>query len=119
MNRRFTKQCLRALRNDVDIKRVIEQMLDWPCKTSEGHFRFLCPRCKEFNSATNPKTNLGRCFCCHTNFNPIDFVIAVEQCSFVQAVEFLKQQQQESEGSDATHQSNRNRQTQSQRIWEK
>jgi hypothetical protein len=32
---------------------------------------------------------LARCFQCETNFNPIDFTIAVQSCDFVQAVQYL------------------------------
>jgi DNA primase len=90
MRRRYTPQLLRALRNDVEINHLIADVLDWPSKTSEGQFRFLCPVCSEFNSATNPKTNLARCFRCEKNFNPLDFVMTVRQCTFVQAVNFLR-----------------------------
>ena len=90
MRRRYTPQMLKALRNDVNIDHVIADVLDWPSKISEGQFRFLCPICSEFNSATNPKTNLGRCFRCEKNFNPIEFTMLAHQCEFVEAVEFLK-----------------------------
>jgi len=86
---RYTPQLLRALRNDVDIDHLIADVLNWPSKTSEGQFRFLCPLCSEFNSATNPRTNLARCFGCEKNFNPIDMVMAIRECTFVQAVQFL------------------------------
>ena len=62
-----------------------------PWKISEGYFRFLCPLCSEFNTATNPRTNLGRCFRCRRNFNPIDLVMAVRASSFLDSVEFLAQ----------------------------
>jgi len=64
--------------------------LDLPCKTQDGYFRFLCPLCGEFNTAVNPKTNLGRCFCCKTNLNPVDLVMIVKHYSFLQAVAFLE-----------------------------
>jgi hypothetical protein len=32
---------------------------------------------------------LARCFDCQKNFNPIDLVIAVANCSFLDAVEYL------------------------------
>jgi uncharacterized C2H2 Zn-finger protein len=63
--------------------------LDWPHKQRDGRFVFVCPRCGESESAINPETNLGRCFRCETNFNPIDFTIAVHEYDFVQTVEFL------------------------------
>ena len=61
-----------------------------PNKEIEGFFRFLCPLCREFNTATNPKTNLARCFRCKRNFNPIDLVMVVERCGFLDAVRFLE-----------------------------
>jgi hypothetical protein len=76
------------LRNKVDICLVI-RVLQIPCKTSDGYFRFLCPSCRDFNSATNPKTNLARCFRCQRNFNPIDLVMADKECSFREAVDYL------------------------------
>jgi hypothetical protein len=42
------------------------------------------------DTATNPLTNLARCFRCRRNFNPIEMVMAVQECSFVEAVERLK-----------------------------
>ena len=90
MRRQYTPQMLRTLRNDVEIDRLIADVLDWPSKIAEGQFRFLCPVCSEFNSATNPRTNLARCFGCERNFNPIDMVMAVRECTFVQAVQFLR-----------------------------
>jgi len=90
MTRRYDPKLLHALRNDIDIAELIADVLDWPSKTAEGQFRFLCPICSEFNSATNPKTNLARCFRCQRNFNPIDMVMTVRECTFVQAVQFLR-----------------------------
>jgi DNA primase len=90
MARNYDDQLLRRLRNQVPIQHLIAEVLDWPSKISEGYFRFLCPLCRQFNSATNPKTNLGRCFRCGRNFNPIDFVMLANEASFVEAVEFLK-----------------------------
>ena len=92
MGRRYSARLLRALRNDIDIRPLIEHVLEWPSKLSEGYFRFLCPLCNQFNCAVNPDTNLGRCFRCQRNFNPIDFVMVTDQCTFVEAVEFLKRQ---------------------------
>ncbi|MCA9266747.1 MAG: hypothetical protein KDA60_22970, partial [Planctomycetales bacterium] len=56
----------------------------------EGRFCFLCPQCNEFLTATNPSTNLGRCFHCETNFNTIDLVMATQECDFVAAVQYLE-----------------------------
>jgi hypothetical protein len=64
-------------------------MLRLELRDSDTHLRFRCPLCHNFHTATNPKTNLARCFDCRKNFNPIDIVMAVGNCSFVDAVEFL------------------------------
>ncbi len=88
--KRFSAHLLRALRNRIPIADLIGNDLDIPSKESEGYLRFLCPVCSEFNTATNPLTNLARCFRCSRNFNPIDMVMAVQKCSFVDAVEDLK-----------------------------
>lgn len=89
MTQRFPSGLLRSLRNDLPISEVIRFRLDIPSKESEGYLRFLCPLCNEFHTATNPKTNLARCFRCRVNFNPIDMVMAVESCRFVDAVRIL------------------------------
>jgi len=59
MSNRYSNQKLRMLRNQVPISRIISDFLDLPSKVSEGHFRFLCPLCSEFQTATNSKTNLA------------------------------------------------------------
>jgi len=89
MTQRYSTEKLRTLRNDIPISRLISEFLRVPCKVSEGYFRFLCPLCSEFNTATNPKTNLARCFRCRKNFNPIDMVMAVKSCNFRDAVEMI------------------------------
>lgn len=89
MAKRISKEILRRLRNDIPIEQLIADVFEIPSKYSEGYFRFLCPICKEFQTATNPKTNLGRCFRCNKNFNPIDMVMAVHKASFLDTVDFL------------------------------
>ena len=89
MPRYFDDEFLRRLRNDIVWARLL-QHLDWPHKHRHGQLAFLCPRCQEYLSAVNPRTNLGRCFYCETNFNPIDFTIAAQDCDFVTAVRYLK-----------------------------
>ena len=86
--KRFDDELLRRLRNEIPIDALIRR-LDWPHKHRHGRFAFVCPRCGESDSAVNPETNLGRCFRCETNFNPIDFTIAVHDYDFVQAIELL------------------------------
>jgi DNA primase len=90
MSNRLPPEMLRRLRNEIPITLVIAEFLKLPTKVSEGNFRFLCPLCTEFITATNPKTNLARCFLCEKNFNPIDMVMVVKQISFSKAVDYLK-----------------------------
>lgn len=86
--KRYDDEFLRRLRNEIPIDWLIRR-LGWPNKRREGRFVFLCPRCNETVSAVKRDTNLGRCFRCETNFNPIDFTIHAREYDFVQAVEFL------------------------------
>ena len=90
MPRHFSPTFLRLLRNQVPINTLIATVLKIPTKDSENHLRFLCPICGDFHTATNPKTNLARCFRCQKNFNPIDMVMIVNDSSFIEAVRFLK-----------------------------
>ncbi len=55
-----------------------------------GWLRFLCPCCGEFDTATNPWTNLARCFRCERNFNPIDLVMLERRASFLEAIRYLE-----------------------------
>jgi DNA primase len=89
MSPKYSRKLLRELRNGIPITYLIADVLEIPAKVSEGYLRFLCPHCREFNTATNPKTNLARCFCCQENFNTIDLVMRVKCWNFVEAVQFL------------------------------
>ena len=91
MAKRYSKEFLRMLRNEIPIAIVISDLLELPNKLSEGYFRFLCPICSEFNTATNHKTNLARCFRCQKNFNPIDMVMEVKRVGFIDAVQYLNE----------------------------
>lgn len=86
---RYDDELLRRLRNQIPIDWLIKH-LSWPSKWRLGQFVFVCPNCGESQSDVKPDTNLGRCFRCETNFNPIDFTMAAQECDFVAAVEFLK-----------------------------
>ena len=86
---RFTRQHLFTLRNCIPIDQLIEAV-SVPAKIHEGHYRFLCPVCNEFNTGINPKTNLARCFSCRKNFNTIDFVMTVKGASFIDSVAYLE-----------------------------
>jgi hypothetical protein len=90
MRRHFSSQELFVLRNQLPIDTLIEKHLKVPSKFSEGYFRFLCPLCHEFQTATNPRTNLGRCFRCKRNFNTIDMVMICKGTRFVECVKYLK-----------------------------
>jgi len=89
MPRYFDDEFLRRLRNEILWTRLLGHF-DWPHKLRHGQLAFWCPRCHEYLSAVNPRTNLGRCFYCETNFNPIDFTMAARDCDFVTAVRLLK-----------------------------
>ena len=89
MPNHYAKQTLKRLRNDIPIAILIADILQLPWKTAEGHFRFLCPHCGGFNTATNPNTNLARCFTCKQNLNPIDITMIVKRQNFREAVQFL------------------------------
>ena len=90
MGKYFSSQELYMIRNSIPIDVLIKKELDIPSKISEGFFRFLCPLCNEFQTAVNPKTNLGRCFLCEKNFNPIDMVMEWQGIGFVDSVIYLQ-----------------------------
>ena len=102
MPRYFTDDHLRRLRNEISWPILLEK-LGWPHKPRHGQLAFLCPRCQEYLSAVNPRTNLGRCFYCLTNFNPIEFTMAVAQCDFVAAVYYLEPLLRRGEPRRAAH----------------
>ena len=89
MAKRYSAELLRRLRNEIPIDWLIGY-LRWPHKRRNGQFVFVCPACRESESDVNPKTNLGRCFHCERNFNPIEFTMSADMMEFVEAVEFLK-----------------------------
>jgi hypothetical protein len=90
MKRRFSDDELFELRNNIPIEVLIRDVLSIPAKVSEGYLRFLCPICHEFQTATNPRTNLARCFRCERNFNPIDMVMRERAMGFIESVDYLK-----------------------------
>lgn len=85
----INKPVLRLMRNEIDVALLIHRGLRIHAKLSEGRFRFLCPLCEEMNTATNPKTNLARCFRCQRNFNVIDLTMLVLEKNFLEAVSYL------------------------------
>jgi len=89
MEKRISAQELRYLRNEIRTAAVIDH-LGIPWKVRDGYFRFLCPFCCDFDTAINPGTNLGRCFRCKKNFNPIDLVMTELGKSFIDTVQYLR-----------------------------
>jgi hypothetical protein len=89
MGKYFARGLLYRLRNEIAIADLLVR-LDWPHKRREGRFVFLCPVCSEFLTGINPRTNLGRCFACERNFNPIDLVMVIQGMDFVAAVHYLE-----------------------------
>ena len=85
----INRQRLWQLRNELPIERVFEE-LGVETKVRGGYLRFLCPLCRDFNTATNPRTNLARCFRCRRNFNTIDLVLVVDRSDFLDAVAWLE-----------------------------
>ena len=90
MPQHYSSAFLRRLRNEIPINEVIVDLLNLEVRNEHKTFRFRCPLCCNFHTATNHKTNLARCFDCRQNFNPIDTVITVGNCGFLEAVEILK-----------------------------
>ena len=90
MSKCFSSQELYRLRNLIPIDVLIKKELAIPSKISEGFFRFLCPLCNEFQTAVNPKTNLGRCFLCEKNFNTIDMVMVWNGIGFIDSAKYLQ-----------------------------
>jgi hypothetical protein len=91
VTRRFTSGQLTYLRNQVPIIRVIEAMPEVETRHAGGKLRFGCPVCHGFNTSINDEVNLGRCFDCRKNFNPIELVMCQRQISFVESVKWLQQ----------------------------
>ncbi len=90
MSKHYTADFLRMLRNQIPINEVIIDLLNFEVNNDHQILRFRCPLCYNFHTATNHQTNLARCFDCKKNFNPIDLVIMVGNCGFLDAVKILK-----------------------------
>ena len=89
MTRYFSRQLLYRIRNEIPLAVLLPQ-LQWPHQIRDGRLCLLCPRCGEFVTVVNPRTNLARCFRCEVNFNSIDLTMAIKECNFVAAVRRLK-----------------------------
>jgi len=90
MDKRYSADYLRRLRNQIPINVVISDLLNLELRLDHELLRSRCPLCDNFHTATNHKTNLARCFDCCKNFNPIDLVMTVGKCGFLDAVKILK-----------------------------
>lgn len=90
MSKHYSANFLRMIRNQIPIDAVITDLLHLQVHHEHPILRFQCPLCGNFHTATNHQTNLARCFDCQKNFNPIDLVITVGKCSFIDAVQLLK-----------------------------
>ena len=93
----FTKQQLFQVRNSIDIDWLINDKLQIE-RQFNRLWRFQCPICQQFNTATQKKNNLARCFSCQQNFNTIDLVIYSKKVNFVPAVQSLLEKQSASNG---------------------
>jgi hypothetical protein len=87
---RVSANRLHYLRNQVSIADLIQCRLGLATHYRSHLLRFSCPLCHAFDTAINPSTNLARCFRCQKNFNPIDLVMIVADCSFLDAIKFLE-----------------------------
>lgn len=83
-------QRLRRLRNDLAVHEVLRDQLGVRVYSEGGYWRFQCPLCHQHDTATSSRTNLARCFRCLRNFNPIDLVMLVHRCGFLEAVRELE-----------------------------
>lgn len=90
MARKFSSEELYAVRNNIPVRFVIEEVLELPWKMMGKTYRFLCPQCNEFQPTINRSTNLSRCFLCKDNFNTIELVMLARKTSFVEAVQLLQ-----------------------------
>ncbi len=89
MNHRIPSEELRRLRNAVPIREVL-YALQIPWKQDDALCRFRCPLCQGMDSSLHPTENLGRCFTCQRNFNPIDLVCAQQNQGFHVAIQWLR-----------------------------
>jgi len=82
---------LRRIRNDLPMPVTIAALgrEGPPGKTSEGYFRFVCPRCGEMRATVNPRNNLAHCFSCKQNLNNIDLLLTLDY-DFLSAVALLE-----------------------------
>ncbi len=87
--KRFSKEELFLLRNEIDINTLIYGILNLPSKQNNGKKHFQCPLCSNFHTSTKKDTNLARCFNCDVNFNTIEIVMEVKKADFYPSAKFL------------------------------
>jgi hypothetical protein len=87
----ITRPLLRALRNDLPMPFIFQQLGNEApyAKTVEGRFRFVCPHCGDLHAVLNPRNNLAHCFNCQANINNIDLLLALGY-RFREAVQILE-----------------------------
>ena len=85
----YSPEYLRRLRNEIRWLDLLER-LKWVHKIRDGRLVFQCPRCRETLTAVNARTNLGRCFRCEENWNPIDFAMETWELEFKSAIGVLE-----------------------------
>lgn len=91
MEKRFSKQELYMLRNNIPIEFVIVELLKLPATGQSNVCRFSCPQCRKLTLAINRRTNLAYCSRCKKSFNTIDLVMCARRLSFVETVRFLNE----------------------------
>ena len=84
----YDPEYLRRLRNEIPWPALLKR-LQWVHKLREGRLVFQCPKCNETLTSVNERTNLGRCFRCKENWNPIDFTMDAWDLQFKSAVVVL------------------------------
>ena len=87
------------MRNKMPIQTVLHALMI-PWKKDDQLLRFACPVCKGMHTSLHPSENLGRCFDCNKNFNPIDLVCAQKKDKFRSAIFWLRLLKREMEDDD-------------------
>lgn len=89
MPKYFPRDLLYRIRNEIPMAQLLAK-LKWPHKQRDGRLCLICPRCREYLTVVNPRTNLARCFRCAVNYNTIDLTMRIQGCDFVEAVHELE-----------------------------
>lgn len=89
MTQKISPDELVRLRNNLPIREVL-YALRIPWQQNDELCRFRCPKCCGVHTSIHPSQNLGRCFDCGVNFNPIDLVCVTKNVGFRSAVSWLR-----------------------------